>query len=182
MANGLTRVALWALVFIVLASTLATIPGAQAGSQPNTLLGYVKQAGGSLAPPVPAGVTVDLVDSATHATYSTSTSTSSGEFNFTDATTGNSLVPGLVRPVGTAAGGHQPLRVRPVRGAPLRPEPPVRLGEPDLAHVHELPRDDHGRPAGPPERHDLGQRDRPRTGSPSAAPRSSCWPPTSTTS
>lgn len=94
MANGLTRVALWALVFIVLASTLATIPGAQAGSPPNTLLGYVKQAGGSLAPPVPAGVTVDLTDSATHATYSTSTSTSSGEFNFTDATTGNSLVPG----------------------------------------------------------------------------------------
>src|SRR5579871_440318 len=94
MANGLTRVALWALVFIVLASTLATIPGAQAGSPPNTLLGYVKQAGGSLAPPVPAGVTVDLIDSATHATYSTATSTSSGEFNFTDATTGNSLVPG----------------------------------------------------------------------------------------
>jgi hypothetical protein len=94
MGNGLTRVALWALVLIVLASTLATIPGAQAGSPTNTLLGYVKQAGGAAAPPVPAGVNVDLIDSATHANYTTTTSTSSGEFTFTDANTANSIVPG----------------------------------------------------------------------------------------
>ena len=44
--------------------------------------------------PVPAGVTVDLISSATHQTYSTTTSTASGQFSFSSGSTGSALAPG----------------------------------------------------------------------------------------
>ncbi len=95
MGNGLPRVALWALAFVMLASTLASLSGAQAASTPNyTLLGYVSQAGGPNAPPVPAGVTVDLISAASHQTYTTTTATSGGSFSFGSANTAGTLAPG----------------------------------------------------------------------------------------
>jgi hypothetical protein len=95
MGNGLTRVVLWALAFLVLANVLASIPGAQAGSTPNyTLLGYVTQAGGASAPPVPSGVTVDLISSASSQTYTTTTQSAGGSFSFNAANTGSTLAPG----------------------------------------------------------------------------------------
>ena len=95
MGNALARVPLLALTFVLLAATLATLPGAQAGSTPNyTLLGYVDQAGGVAPPPVPAGVTVDLISSASHQTYTTTTATASGQFSFNAANTASALAPG----------------------------------------------------------------------------------------
>ncbi|HLY76613.1 MAG TPA: hypothetical protein VKT21_01855, partial [Thermoplasmata archaeon] len=95
MGNALARVPLLALTFVLLAATLASLPGAQAGSTPNyTLLGYVDQAGGVAPPPVPAGVTVDLISSASHQTYTTTTATASGQFSFNAANTNSALSPG----------------------------------------------------------------------------------------
>lgn len=94
MGNGLTRAAFWVLAVVMLAGTLASLPGAWASSTPNTLTGYVYQAGGASAPPVPAGVTVDLISSATHQVYSTTTATAGGQFTFTEGNTGGSLAPG----------------------------------------------------------------------------------------
>jgi hypothetical protein len=94
MGIGLWRGALWALVVVVLASTLVTIPGARAAAPPNILLGYVYQSGGATAPPVPAGVTVDLISSATHQLYPTKTSSNGGAFSFTSANTAGTLAPG----------------------------------------------------------------------------------------
>ncbi len=95
MGNALSRVPLLALTFVLLAATLASLAGAQAGSTPNyTLLGYAEQAGGIAPPPVPAGVTVDLISSASHQTYTTTTASASGQFSFTSANTGGTLAPG----------------------------------------------------------------------------------------
>jgi len=95
MGNGLSRVVLWALAFLMLANVLASIPGAQAASTPNyTLLGYVSQPGGASAPPVPAGVTVDLISAASHQTYTTTTQTAGGSFAFNAGNTGSTLAPG----------------------------------------------------------------------------------------
>lgn len=95
MGNALSRVPLLALTFVLLAATLATLPGAQAGSTPNySLLGYVEQAGGGSPPPVPAGVTVDLISGASHQTYATATASASGQFTFNSANTGGTLAPG----------------------------------------------------------------------------------------
>ena len=95
MGNGPTRVALWAMVFVLLASVLAAIPTARAASPTNyTLLGYVDQAGGASPPPVPSGVTVDLISSATHQTYTTTTQGAGGQFSFNAGNTGGTLAPG----------------------------------------------------------------------------------------
>lgn len=89
------RAALWALVLVALvASSLAAIGGAQAGSPAYTLTGYVEQSGGPSPPPVPAGVQVDLVSRATGQVFSTTVTGGSGQFTFTTASTGGALVPG----------------------------------------------------------------------------------------
>ncbi|HEY6237626.1 MAG TPA: PKD domain-containing protein, partial [Thermoplasmata archaeon] len=95
MRNALPRVALWAVTLVMLAATLASLPGAMAAPTPTyTLLGYVDQAGGPSPPPVPVGVTVDLISSATHQTYSTTTTSASGQFSFGSGNTGGTLAPG----------------------------------------------------------------------------------------
>ncbi len=94
MVNGLPRAALWALVVLVLAGSLASVPGARAAGPTYTLLGYVDQAGGGSPPPVPAGVTVNLISSATHQVSATTTASLSGQFSFTAANTAGGLAPG----------------------------------------------------------------------------------------
>ncbi|MCI4368370.1 MAG: hypothetical protein L3K09_02245 [Thermoplasmata archaeon] len=80
----------------MLASTLASLTGAQAGSSTNyTLQGYVEQPGAVSPPPVPSGVTVDLVSSATHQVYSAQTlAGTSGQFKFNASNTQSALEPG----------------------------------------------------------------------------------------
>src|SRR5215472_12573088 len=90
------RAALWGLVVLVLAGALASVPGALAASTPTyTLLGYAQQPGGLSAPPVPSGVTVDLISSATHQVYQTKTlAGTSGQFNFSSSGNAPALQPG----------------------------------------------------------------------------------------
>lgn len=91
MSNRVPKLALWALVVLLLAGSLTAIGGARALSTPNyTLLGYVYQAGGT---PASAGVTVDLIQGGSHAVYVTQT-TAGGQFKFNVSTTGNALAPG----------------------------------------------------------------------------------------
>ena len=85
------RAALWALVIVVLASSLATIPGALGASPNYTLTGYVFQPGGA---PVPNGVQVDLVSRSTGTVYTTTTFGGGGQFSFTSGSTSNALAPG----------------------------------------------------------------------------------------
>ncbi len=88
------RAATWVFVVVVLASSLAAILGvAQAATTNYTLTGYVDQPGPS-APPVPAGVVVDLVSRATGAVYTSVVSGSGGQFTFTSSSTSGALVPG----------------------------------------------------------------------------------------
>jgi len=84
----------WGFVVLVLAGVLASVPGALATSTPTyTLLGYVEQPGTGL--PVVSGVAVDLISSATHQVYTTTTITgSSGQFNFSSAGNAGTLAPG----------------------------------------------------------------------------------------
>ena len=93
MARDLYRPALWAVLFVLLVSLLATIQTAQAASSTYTLTGYVEQPGGASPPPVPAGVTVDLISRATGTVYTT-TVANGGQFTFTGANTGGALAPG----------------------------------------------------------------------------------------
>lgn len=88
------RVATWVLVVVVLASSLAAVQGvARAATTNYVLTGYVDQPGLS-APPVPAGVTVDLVSRATGAVFTSVVSGSGGQFTFTSAGTSGALSPG----------------------------------------------------------------------------------------
>jgi hypothetical protein len=81
-------------VVVLLGSSLATIMAAPTpASTTYTLIGYVDQPGGASAPPVPNGVTVDLVSAATGTTYTAVTS-NGGEFSFTSSSTSGSLGPG----------------------------------------------------------------------------------------
>jgi hypothetical protein len=92
LVNQLRRAALLALVVVVLASTLATLPGARGASPSYTLTGFVRQP----APGngyVPAGVQVDLVSQGNDAVFTTTT-TSGGAFAFTSASTSGALQPG----------------------------------------------------------------------------------------
>ncbi len=86
----------WVLVVAVLASSFAALLGtaAAASSTTYTLAGFVDQPGGPGAPPVPAGVTVDLVSRATGATYTTTVTGSGGQFSFTSSSTSSALEPG----------------------------------------------------------------------------------------
>jgi hypothetical protein len=85
------RAALATMVLVLLASSLASIPGALAASPSYALTGYVHQPGGA---PVPAGVQVDLVSRSTGAVYTTTTFGGGGQFTFTSGSTSGALVPG----------------------------------------------------------------------------------------
>lgn len=85
---------MWALVVLVLAGGLASVPGVRAAGPTYTLQGFVEQAGGGSPPPVPAGVSVNLISSATHQVFTTSTASLSGQFTFTAGNTAGSLAPG----------------------------------------------------------------------------------------
>ncbi|MCI4324649.1 MAG: PKD domain-containing protein [Thermoplasmata archaeon] len=93
MGERLGQVALWSLVVLVLAGALASVPGALAASTPTyTLLGYAEQPGGL---PVPNGVAVDLISSATHQVYTTTSPLgTSGQFTFSSTGNAPSLIPG----------------------------------------------------------------------------------------
>ncbi len=85
------RAALWALVVVVLASSLAALPGALGASPNYTLTGYVHQPGGA---PVPNGVQVDLASRSTGTVYTTTTFGGGGQFQFTTSGTFGALAPG----------------------------------------------------------------------------------------
>ena len=96
------------LVVVVLASSFAAILGtAAATSTTYALTGFVDQPGGLNAPPVPAGVTVDLASRATGAVYSTTVAGRGGQFTFTSSGTSSALAPGYwglyVPPVGNVS-------------------------------------------------------------------------------
>jgi PKD domain len=93
MGERLPRVAVWGLLVLVLASVLATVPGALATSTPTySLLGYVDQPTGL---PVVSGVAVDLISGATHQVYTTTTLVgTSGGFNFSSASNAAAMRPG----------------------------------------------------------------------------------------
>jgi hypothetical protein len=91
LGKHLPRAALWVVVLLLLAGSLATVGMAQAASSPNyTLTGYAFL---TTSGTFPAGVQVDLVSRATGATFTTNT-LRGGSFNFTTASTGGALVPG----------------------------------------------------------------------------------------
>ncbi len=95
LASHLPRVALMALVVVLLASSLASIVGATpAASTSYRLTGYVTQPGGAGAPPVPAGVQVDLVSRGTATVYTATVTGNGGQFTFTTASTAGALGPG----------------------------------------------------------------------------------------
>jgi hypothetical protein len=109
LVRHLPRAALWIVVLLLLAGTLATVANVQAGSTPNyTLTGYVHQPGALGG--VPAGVQVDLTSRATGAQFTTTTNGQSGKFTFTTASTGGALVPGYwglsVPPQGNLSVGY----------------------------------------------------------------------------
>lgn len=89
MVSHLGRATLLALVVIVIASALASIPGAQAASPNYTLTGYVYPVGSSL---IYSNVQVDLINQATGAVYPTLTDKDA--FTFNAANTGGTLGPG----------------------------------------------------------------------------------------
>lgn len=86
------RAALWVVLLLLLAGTLATIATAQASSPNYTLTGYAKQPGALGV--VPAGAQVDLVSRATGAVFSTTVFGNGGQFNFTTSSTSGALAPG----------------------------------------------------------------------------------------
>jgi len=81
-------------VLVLFLSAIATGTAAPSpAASTYTLTGYVDQPGGHSAPPVPSGVTVDLVSAATGTTYKAVTG-AGGVFTFTSASTSNGLGPG----------------------------------------------------------------------------------------
>ena len=90
--GNLPRAALWVVVLLLLAGTLATIATAQAASPNYTLTGYARQPG-SLGV-VPAGATVDLISRATGAVFTTTVYGNGGQFTFNSTSTNGALVPG----------------------------------------------------------------------------------------
>jgi hypothetical protein len=88
------RAIAWVAAAVVLLSSLAAILGtASAAATTYTLTGYVDQPTGLSGPPVPAGVTVDLISRATGQVYTTTTTTG-GQFTFTSGSTSGALAPG----------------------------------------------------------------------------------------
>lgn len=86
-----TAGALGGVFLLLLAGFLALVGGAQASSPNYQITGCVDQPGGS--GPVPAGIGVQLIDEATHQTFSGSTS-AGGRFSFTSGSTAGVLSPG----------------------------------------------------------------------------------------
>jgi hypothetical protein len=105
LVQHLPRAALWVVVLLLLAGTLATIATASASSPNYTLIGQVSQPNGQ---GVPGGVTVQLIDRGSGVIWTTTTS-SSGQFTFTTSSTNGGLGPGywaaFVPPQGNITGG-----------------------------------------------------------------------------
>ena len=94
MLRPLYRAALWALVVALLVSPVASLArAATVASTTYVLTGYVDQPGAHSAPPVPAGVQVDLQSAATGSTY-TAVTGSGGQFTFSSASGATTLAPG----------------------------------------------------------------------------------------
>ena len=91
MVHRAHRLVLAVLVLVVLAGSLASVPGVRGASPNYTLNGYVHQPGGA---PVPGGVQVDLVSRSTGTVYATTTFGGGGQFTFTSASTSGALSPG----------------------------------------------------------------------------------------
>src|SRR5579871_646196 len=91
MPHGVPRLALWALLVLVLVATLAPVPGARAANPSNYAVNGVVTTSASI--PVPGGVTVDLISGATHQVFTTTTQ-AGGTFQFTNPGTSGALVPG----------------------------------------------------------------------------------------
>ncbi len=93
--HRLYRTASWVLVVVVLASSFAALLGSAAAAAPTYVLnGFVDQPGGLSAPPVPAGVTVDLTSRASGSVYTTTVTGRGGQFAFTAGVTNSELAPG----------------------------------------------------------------------------------------
>jgi hypothetical protein len=83
---------MWALVLLMLVSSLASVATAQASSPTTyTVSGFVDQP--NQIAPMKAGVTVDLISGATHQVLATTTS-AGGSFTFTTSSTNGALGPG----------------------------------------------------------------------------------------
>ena len=91
MRTAAVKVALWGLLAMLLLSATLPLTAGASSSPTYTLYGYVHQP--SPTSPVPAGVTVDLVSSATGQTYTTTTITG-GQFAFSSAGNAPTLAPG----------------------------------------------------------------------------------------
>ncbi len=109
-------------VVVLASSLLAILAMASAASTSYTLTGFVDQPGGLAAPPVPAGVTVDLTSRATGAVYTTTTGYG-GEFTFTSSGTSGALVPGfwglsVPATANVTLGGCKPCAVLPLEQNP----------------------------------------------------------------
>ena len=81
------------MVVVLASSLVATLGVAHAASTNYVLTGYVDQPG-LAAPPVPAGVTVDLVSRATGAVYTSVVTGNGGQFTFSSTSTSGALAPG----------------------------------------------------------------------------------------
>src|SRR5580658_7284550 len=120
MPSGVPRFALWALVVMMLATTLVSAPGARATNGPTdyVLSGHVTTAG---AVPVPAGVTVDLISGSTHQVFTAQT-TAGGAYSFTSSSTSDALVPGnwgvWVPPQGNITLSNRPAGILPADPKP----------------------------------------------------------------
>lgn len=90
MRTAVVRVALWGLIAVLLLSAILPLTAASS-STTYTLYGYVHQP--SPTSPIPAGVSVDLISSATGQTYTTTT-TAGGQFAFSSAGNAPTLAPG----------------------------------------------------------------------------------------
>ncbi|MGA7924174.1 MAG: PKD domain-containing protein [Thermoplasmata archaeon] len=109
---------MWLLLGVLLILGLSALPGALAASPSYTLVGYVKATTGG----VPAGIVVDLVNSATHQTFTTTTA-SGGQYTFTTAGTGGALAPGwwglnVPAQSGISASGCNPCAALPTSQGP----------------------------------------------------------------
>ena len=90
MRNAVVKVALWGLLAVLLLSVALPLTAASS-STTYALYGYVHQP--TPTSPVPSGVTVDLISSATGQTYTTTT-TAGGQFVFSSAGNAPALAPG----------------------------------------------------------------------------------------
>jgi hypothetical protein len=90
MGNRVPATVLWALVILILAGVLFSLPLVRAADPSYSVSGFVRQSTGFGAA---AGVTVDLISSATHQILTAKTAIGGG-YSFTTASTGGALIPG----------------------------------------------------------------------------------------